>query len=74
MAMLIGLITNLLNIGVMVLVAKKIRYAPITAVVVQALWLAYIAVLGPSAYPMLLTVVPVTVIWSLAIPKWLRDK
>ncbi len=72
MAFALGIATNALNIVAMWLLAKRIWYAPIFASCVQVLWIAYIWALGPAAYPMLITTLPVTIIWLLAIPKWSR--
>ncbi len=69
-----GLVTNLLNIAVMILIAKKKGYAPIAAVAIQFLWIAYVILMGPDAYPMLLTTIPVMAIWAIAVPKWRREK
>jgi len=63
-------IVSIVSLLVVLLMTRKWRYAPICGVIGQGLWVFY--AIMEAQYGLLPAVIGYTVIYALAIPKWLN--
>ena len=70
----LGIVLNIVTLFFMFSKLRKYWWSPIGTSLAQFPWIWYIILLGPEAYPMLITAIPVLIMNVCFIKKWYKER